>query len=154
MLMQIVAEAGVPPGVLNFLSGRGSVIGAHLVDHKDADLIAFTGSREVGLRIWESAGITRPGQRELKHIVCEMGGKNPIIIDSDADLDEAIMDSIYSAFGYQGQKCSALSRLIVLEENYERVLERLLSAAASLRVGNPEEPGITVGPVIDQAAHR
>jgi len=154
MLMQIFEEAGVPPGVLNFLSGRGSVIGAHLVDHKDVDLIAFTGSREVGLRIWESAGITRPGQRELKHVVCEMGGKNPVIIDSDADLDEAIADSIYSAFGYQGQKCSALSRLIVLEENYERVMERLLSATASLRVGNPEEPGMMVGPVIDEAAYK
>ena len=154
MLMQIFEEAGVPPGVLNFLSGRGSVIGAHLVDHKDVDLIAFTGSREVGLRIWESAGITRPGQRELKHVICEMGGKNPVIIDSDADLDEAIVDSIYSAFGYQGQKCSALSRLILLEENYDRVMERLLSAAGSLRVGNPEEPGMMVGPVIDGAAYK
>ena len=153
MLMEIFLEAGVPPGVLNFLPGHGSVIGAYLVDHKDVDLIAFTGSREVGLRIWESAGQTRPGQRELKRVVCEMGGKNAVIIDSDADLDEAIVDSIYSAFGYQGQKCSALSRLIVLEDNYERVMERLLSAAASLRVGNPEEPGITVGPVIDKTAY-
>jgi RHH-type proline utilization regulon transcriptional repressor/proline dehydrogenase/delta 1-pyrroline-5-carboxylate dehydrogenase len=153
MLMQIFEEAGVPPGVLNFLSGHGSVIGAHLVDHKDVDLIAFTGSREVGLRIWESAGITRPGQRELKRVVCEMGGKNAVIIDSDADLDEAIVDSIYSAFGYQGQKCSALSRLILLEENYDRAMERLVSAAASLRVGNPEEPGMMVGPVIDEAAY-
>jgi len=154
MLMEIFEEAGVPPGVLNFLSGRGSVIGAHLVDHKDVDLIAFTGSREVGLRIWESAGKTREGQRELKHVICEMGGKNAMIVDSDADLDEAIVDSIYSAFGYQGQKCSALSRLIVLEENYDRVMERLLNAAASLRVGNPEAPGIMVGPVIDEAAYR
>ena len=153
-LMEIFEEAGVPPGVLNFLSGRGSIIGAHLVDHKDVDLIAFTGSREVGLRIWESAGITRPGQRGLKHVICEMGGKNPMIIDSDADLDEAIVDSIYSAFGYQGQKCSALSRLIVLEENYDRAMERLLSATASLRVGNPEEPSMVVGPVIDEAAYK
>jgi len=154
MLMEIFEEAGVPPGVLNFLNGRGSVIGAHLVDHKDVDLIAFTGSREVGLGIWESAGKTREGQRELKHVICEMGGKNAMIVDSDADLDEAIVDSIYSAFGYQGQKCSALSRLIVLEENYDRVMERLLNAAASLRVGNPEAPGIMVGPVIDEAAYR
>ena len=154
MLMQIFEEAGVPPGVLNFLSGHGSVIGAHLVDHKDVDLIAFTGSREVGLKIWESAGITRSGQRELKRVVCEMGGKNAMIVDSDADLDEAIGYSIYSAFGYQGQKCSALSRLILLEENYNRVMERLIPAAASLRVGNPEEPGIMVGPVIDEAAYR
>jgi RHH-type proline utilization regulon transcriptional repressor/proline dehydrogenase/delta 1-pyrroline-5-carboxylate dehydrogenase len=154
MLMEMFEEAGVPPGVLNFLPGKGSVIGAHLVDHKDVDLIAFTGSREVGLRIWESAGKTREGQRELKRVVCEMGGKNAVIVDSDADLDEAIVDSIYSAFGYQGQKCSALSRLIVLEENYDRVMERLLSAAGSLRVGNPEDPGITVGPVIDETSYK
>ncbi|MEP6604182.1 MAG: L-glutamate gamma-semialdehyde dehydrogenase [Spartobacteria bacterium] len=154
MLMEMFEEAGIPPGVLNFLTGKGSVIGAHLVDHKDVDLIAFTGSREVGLRIWESAGQTRPGQRELKRVINEMGGKNAVIIDSDADLDEAIVDTIYSAFGYQGQKCSACSRLIVLEENYGRVMERLLSAAASLRVGNPEQPGITVGPVIDETAYR
>ena len=154
MLMQVFEEAGVPPGVLNFLSGHGSVIGAHLVDHKDVDLIAFTGSREVGLKIWESAGITRPGQRELKRVICEMGGKNAMIVDTDADLDETIMYSIYSAFGFQGQKCSALSRLILLEENYDRVMERLIPAAASLRVGNPEQPGIMVGPVIDEAAYR
>jgi RHH-type proline utilization regulon transcriptional repressor/proline dehydrogenase/delta 1-pyrroline-5-carboxylate dehydrogenase len=154
MLMEIFEQAGVPDGVLNFLPGKGSVIGAHLVDHPDVDMIAFTGSREVGLRIWESAGKTRPGQRELKRVVCEMGGKNAIIVDSDADLDEAIVDSVYSAFGYQGQKCSALSRLIVLEENYSRVMDRLLSAAASLRIGNPEQPGITVGPVIDELAYR
>jgi RHH-type proline utilization regulon transcriptional repressor/proline dehydrogenase/delta 1-pyrroline-5-carboxylate dehydrogenase len=83
-----------------------------------------------------------------------MGGKNPVIVDSDADLDETIVDTIYSAFGYQGQKCSACSRLIVLAENYDRVMERLIAAAASLRVGNPEEPGITVGPVVDETAYR
>jgi RHH-type proline utilization regulon transcriptional repressor/proline dehydrogenase/delta 1-pyrroline-5-carboxylate dehydrogenase len=154
MVMQVFEEAGVPPGVLNFLSGHGSVIGAHLVDHKDVDLIAFTGSREVGLKIWESAGITRPGQRELKRVICEMGGKNAMIVDSDADVGEAVGYSIYSAFGFQGQKCSALSRLILLEENYDRVMERLIPAATSLRVGNPEEPGIMVGPVIDEAAYR
>jgi RHH-type proline utilization regulon transcriptional repressor/proline dehydrogenase/delta 1-pyrroline-5-carboxylate dehydrogenase len=154
MLMEIYEEAGVPPGVLNFLNGKGSVIGAHMVDHKDVDLIAFTGSREVGLWIWETAGKTREGQRELKRVICEMGGKNAMIVDSDADLDEAIVDSIYSAFGFQGQKCSALSRLIVLEENHDRVMERLFGAAASVRVGNPEEPGIVVGPVIDEAAYR
>ncbi len=154
LLMEIFEEAGVPPGVLNYLPGHGSVIGQHLVDHPEVVMIAFTGSREVGLRIWESAGKTLPGQRELKRVVCEMGGKNGIIVDSDADLDETIVDSIYSAFGYQGQKCSALSRLIVLEENYDRVMARLLAAAASLRVGNPENPGITVGPVIDERAYK
>jgi RHH-type proline utilization regulon transcriptional repressor/proline dehydrogenase/delta 1-pyrroline-5-carboxylate dehydrogenase len=154
MLMEIFEEAGVPPGVLNYLPGKGSVMGAHLVDHKDVDLIAFTGSREVGLRIWESAGKTREGQRELKRVICEMGGKNAVIIDGDADLDEAIVDTIYSAFGYQGQKCSACSRLIILEEIYPRAMERLVNAAASLRVGNPEEPGITIGPVIDGTAYK
>jgi RHH-type transcriptional regulator, proline utilization regulon repressor / proline dehydrogenase / delta 1-pyrroline-5-carboxylate dehydrogenase len=154
MVMEMYEEAGIPPGVLNFLPGKGRIIGQHLVDHKDVHMIAFTGSREVGLRIWESAGQTRPGQRELKRVVCEMGGKNAVIIDSDADLDEAIVDSIYSAFGYQGQKCSALSRLIVLDENYDRVIKRLVEAAASLRVGNPEEPGVVVGPVIDETAYK
>ena len=154
LLMEVFEEAGVPAGVLNCLHGRGSVIGAYLVDHPDVEMIAFTGSREVGLRIWESAGKTRLAQRELKRVVCEMGGKNPVIVDSDADLDETIVDTIYSAFGYQGQKCSACSRLIVLEDNYERVIQRLLAAAASLRVGNPEAPGIMVGPVIDQTAYR
>src|SRR4029079_16438909 len=117
-------------------------------------MIAFTGSREVGLRIWETAGKTRPGQLELKRVVSEMGGKNAVIIDADADLDEAIVDSTYSAFGFQGQKCSALSRLIVLEENYNRVIEGLVGAAASVRVGNPEEPSVVVGPVFDEAAYR
>src|SRR5256884_412584 len=154
MLMQVFEEAGVPPGVLNFLPGHGSVVGAHLVDREDVDLVAFPGSREVGLKIWESAGITRPGQRELKRVICEMGGKNAMIVDADADLDETIMYSIYSAFGFQGQKCSALSRLILLEENYDRVMERLIPAAASLRIGNPEQPGIMVGPVIDEPAYR
>ena len=154
LVMEMFEEAGVPKGVLNLLNGDGAVIGEHLVNHKDVDLIAFTGSREVGLHIWEAAGKTRPGQRELKRVICEMGGKNAVIVDSDADLDETIVDSIYSAFGYQGQKCSALSRLIVLEENYDRVMERLLAAAASLRVGNPEQPGITVGPVIDETAYK
>ena len=154
MLMEMFEEAGVPAGVLNFLPGKGRVIGQYLVDHKDVHMIAFTGSREVGLRIWKSAGETREGQLELKRVVCEMGGKNAVIVDSDADLDEAIVDSIYSAFGYQGQKCSALSRLIVLEGNYDRVVKRLVEAAASLRVGNPETPGMMVGPVIDETAYR
>ena len=151
---EALVEAGMPEGVVNFCPGSGTEFGTRVVEHPKTRFIAFTGSREVGLRIWESAGKTRPGQRELKRVVCEMGGKNAIIVDSDADLDETIVDTIYSGFGYQGQKCSACSRLIVLEENYERVMQRLLAAAASLRVGNPEDPGITVGPVIDETAYR
>ncbi|MEO5719957.1 MAG: proline dehydrogenase family protein, partial [Chthoniobacterales bacterium] len=130
LLMEMFEKAGLPNGVLNFLPGHGSVIGAHLVDHKDVNVIAFTGSREVGLKIWEACGQIRPGQRELKKMICEMGGKNGVIVDSDADLDETIVDTVYSAFGYQGQKCSACSRLIVMEENYDRVVERLIAATA------------------------
>jgi RHH-type proline utilization regulon transcriptional repressor/proline dehydrogenase/delta 1-pyrroline-5-carboxylate dehydrogenase len=139
--------------VVNFLSGSGAELGAYLVDHPEINLIAFTGSRQVGLGIFEAAGKVKPGQKQLKHAVCEMGGKNAIIIDSDADVDEAIPAIVYSAFGYQGQKCSALSRLIVLEENYERVLERLIEATSDLQIGTPEQPGCIVGPVIDQIAY-
>ena len=147
-------EAGFPPGVLNFLPGLGEDVGDHLVRHPRVDVIAFTGSKEVGLRIWEAAGRTMPGQASLKKVVCEMGGKNALIIDSDADPDEAVLGSLYAAFGFQGQKCSALSRMIVLGENYERFLARLVEAAANLTVGDPVNPGVYVGPVIDAEAQK
>jgi RHH-type transcriptional regulator, proline utilization regulon repressor / proline dehydrogenase / delta 1-pyrroline-5-carboxylate dehydrogenase len=143
----------MPAGVVNFLPGPGEVLGAYLVEHPEVSLIAFTGSRRVGLGIYEAAGRVKPGQKQLKHAVCEMGGKNAIIIDNDADVDEAVPAIVYSAFGYQGQKCSALSRLIVLQDNYDRVLERLIEASRDLRVGPPEEPGTVLGPVIDKAAY-
>jgi RHH-type proline utilization regulon transcriptional repressor/proline dehydrogenase/delta 1-pyrroline-5-carboxylate dehydrogenase len=152
-LMDILQRAGLPPGVVNLLPGSGEVLGAYLVKHPDVSLIAFTGSRKVGLEIFEAAGRVKPGQKQLKHAVCEMGGKNSIIIDNDADIDEAVPAILYSAFGYQGQKCSALSRLIVLVDNYDRVLERLIEACRDLKVGPPEEPGTMVGPVIDKAAY-
>lgn len=148
-LMEILLAVGVPPGVVHFLPGFGEDVGAHLVRHPGIDFVAFTGSRAVGLKIWEMAGRTVPGQRTLKKVVCEMGGKNALIIDNDADLDEAIPAILYSAFGFSGQKCSALSRLIVLEDIYDRLMERLLGAAASLPVGDPALPGTVVGPVID-----
>jgi RHH-type proline utilization regulon transcriptional repressor/proline dehydrogenase/delta 1-pyrroline-5-carboxylate dehydrogenase len=153
-LMDLFIEAGLPPGVVNLLTGPGGKIGAHLVGHPQIDFIAFTGSKEVGLKIWETAGQTMPGQANLKKVICEMGGKNCIIVDSDADLDEAVLGCISSAFGYQGQKCSALSRLIVLEDNYEKFLERLIAAAASLRVGPAEMPGTMIGPVINRDAQQ
>ena len=151
--MDILRRAGVPEGVVNFLPGPGEDVGAYLVNHPQVDLIAFTGSREVGLKIYEAAGRTQPGQKQLKHVVCEMGGKNAMIVDADADLDEAVPAILYSAFGYQGQKCSALSRLIVLKDNYERLMERLIAAAKSLEVGMPEEPGTVIGPVIDKPTY-
>jgi RHH-type proline utilization regulon transcriptional repressor/proline dehydrogenase/delta 1-pyrroline-5-carboxylate dehydrogenase len=127
-------------------------VGAHLVSHPQVDFIAFTGSREVGLKIWEAAGRTAPAQANLKKVICEMGGKNALIVDSDADLDEAVLGAVQSAFGYQGQKCSALSRLIVLADNYDKFMERLIAATASLRIGPAEVPGNVIGPVIDRTA--
>jgi len=153
-LMQLFIEAGLPAGVVNLLTGPGGRIGAHLVAHPQVDFVAFTGSREVGLRIWETASRTAPGQANLKKVVCEMGGKNCVIVDSDADLDEAVVGCIVSAFGYQGQKCSALSRLVVLADSYERFLERLIAAASSMRVGPAEVPGNIVGPVINREAQQ
>jgi RHH-type transcriptional regulator, proline utilization regulon repressor / proline dehydrogenase / delta 1-pyrroline-5-carboxylate dehydrogenase len=153
-LMELLIEAGLPAGVVNLLTGPGSQIGAHLAAHPRIDFIAFTGSREVGLQIWEAAGHTVAGQANLKKVVCEMGGKNCIIVDSDADLDEAVAGCLASAFGYQGQKCSALSRLVVLAGNYDRFLERLLAAAGSLRVGPAEVPGNIIGPVINREAQQ
>jgi RHH-type proline utilization regulon transcriptional repressor/proline dehydrogenase/delta 1-pyrroline-5-carboxylate dehydrogenase len=148
-LMDILAEAGVPAGVVNFVPGLGEDVGARLVAHPGVDFVAFTGSRPVGCLIWETAGRTPPGQANLKKVVCEMGGKNALIIDNDADLDEAIPAALYSAFGYSGQKCSALSRLIVLDGVHDRFVERFVAACASIPVGDPAEPGILVGPVID-----
>jgi RHH-type proline utilization regulon transcriptional repressor/proline dehydrogenase/delta 1-pyrroline-5-carboxylate dehydrogenase len=149
-LMDILTEAGVPAGVLNFVPGMGEDVGARLVSHPGTDFIAFTGSRPVGCKIWETAGKTVPGQANLKKVVCEMGGKNALIIDNDADLDEAIPAALYSAFGFSGQKCSALSRLVVLEGVYDRFVERFVAACTTLPVGDPARPGTVVGPVIDQ----
>ncbi|MDB6114950.1 MAG: rocA1 [Lacunisphaera sp.] len=154
VLMEILTEAGIPAGVLNFLPGFGEDVGAHLVGHKQIDFIAFTGSRAVGCKIWETAGKTQPGQQNLKKVVCEMGGKNALVIDNDADLDEAIPAALYSAFGFSGQKCSALSRLIVLEGVYDHFVERFISACDSYPVGDPAQPGTIIGPVIDADAQK
>jgi len=117
-------------------------------------LIAFTGSREVGLEILKEAYSHRPGQAHVKRVICEMGGKNAIIVDADADLDEAVAHIIDSAFNYQGQKCSAASRLILLEQVHDRLLLRLIEAVKSLRIGPPEDPSNSLGPLIDAAAKK
>jgi RHH-type proline utilization regulon transcriptional repressor/proline dehydrogenase/delta 1-pyrroline-5-carboxylate dehydrogenase len=153
-LMEILIEAGVPAGALHYLPCAGADAGAHLVAHPKIDFIAFTGSRATGCGIWEEAGLTRPGQLNLKKVVCEMGGKNAVVIDNDADLDEAIPAVLYSAFGYAGQKCSALSRLIVLEEVHDRFVARFLSACPAFTVGDPARPGTLVNPVIDADAQK
>ncbi len=153
-LMEVFQEVGLPPGVLNYLPGKGSVVGAALVEHPEVATIAFTGSRAVGLGInARAAQVSTSGPGSVKHVIAEMGGKNGIIVDRDADLDEAVLGVVASAFGYQGQKCSACSRAIVLAGVYDAFLSRLVEASRSLAVGPAEEPGTIVGPLIDQAAY-
>ncbi|NLI81918.1 MAG: bifunctional proline dehydrogenase/L-glutamate gamma-semialdehyde dehydrogenase [Deltaproteobacteria bacterium] len=154
MVYEIFGDAGLPPGVLNFLPGSGAEIGDHLVSHPDVAIIAFTGSREVGLHILELAARTDRRSWCVKQVIAEMGGKNAVIVDADADLDEAVQHILQSAFGYQGQKCSACSRLIVLEENYEKLLARLKAGAESLNLGPVEDPANFMGAVIEPAAQR
>jgi RHH-type proline utilization regulon transcriptional repressor/proline dehydrogenase/delta 1-pyrroline-5-carboxylate dehydrogenase len=153
-LAELFREAGLPPGVFNYLPGRGSEIGDLLVENPDVSLIAFTGSREVGLRIIEHAAVVHPGQEQVKRVVCEMGGKNAIIVDDDADLDEAVPHIIQSAFGFQGQKCSACSRVIVLDAIYDAFVGRLVAMARATRVGPAEDPGCFMGAVAEEAAVR
>ncbi|MFO7728978.1 MAG: proline dehydrogenase family protein, partial [Desulfonatronovibrio sp.] len=151
-LCQIYREAGIPAGVFNYVPGKGKDIGDYIVEHPDISMIAFTGSVEVGLRIIEKAAKVQPGQDFVKSVVAEMGGKNAAIVDDDADLDEAVLDIVYSAFGYQGQKCSACSRVIVLEPIYEKFIHRLLEASKSIQIGPAEDPANYMGPVIDAGA--
>jgi RHH-type proline utilization regulon transcriptional repressor/proline dehydrogenase/delta 1-pyrroline-5-carboxylate dehydrogenase len=150
-LMDIFEAAGLPPGVVNYLPGRGEVAGDRLVRHQDVSLIVFTGSQDVGTRIYATAAAT-PGARMLKRVVAEMGGKNAIIVDDDADLDEAVQGIVASAFGYAGQKCSACSRVIGVGRVYRRLVERLADAARTLPMGPAAAPGTVVGPLIDEAS--
>lgn len=151
-LCRIYREAGIPDGVFNYVPGRSSVMGDYLVEHPAISLIAFTGSMEVGLHIIEKAARVHPGQSQVKRVIAEMGGKNAIIIDDDADLDEAVREVLYSAFGFQGQKCSACSRVIVVESIYARFVERLVEGARALAIGPAEDPAYFMGPVVDERA--
>jgi RHH-type proline utilization regulon transcriptional repressor/proline dehydrogenase/delta 1-pyrroline-5-carboxylate dehydrogenase len=151
-LMAVMHEAGLPPGVVNYVPGRGDVAGDRLVRHPDVAIVAFTGSLEVGTQIYATAARHAAGARRLKRVVAEMGGKNAIVVDADADLDEAVQGILQSAFGYAGQKCSACSRVIVVGGVYERLVRRLGEAARTLPMGRAEEPGTVVGPLIDAAA--
>lgn len=153
LLMDIFAGVGLPPGVLNYLPGKGEIAGAALVAHPDVAIIAFTGSRSVGLAINATAAeVSRRGTSQVKRVIAEMGGKNAIIVAADADLDEAVAGVVRSAFGYQGQKCSACSRVVVVADVYDAFLARLVEATRSLTVGPAEEPSTVVGPVIDDEA--
>ena len=151
-LAEILVEAGIPKGVFQYVPGKGSEVGAYLVKHPSVHLIAFTGSREVGCRIYADAAVVQPGQKHLKRVIAEMGGKNAIIVDDSADLDQAVGGVVKSAFGYSGQKCSACSRVIVLDSVYDNFVERLVEATRSINVGSADDPSTTVGPVIDATA--
>jgi RHH-type transcriptional regulator, proline utilization regulon repressor / proline dehydrogenase / delta 1-pyrroline-5-carboxylate dehydrogenase len=151
-LVEILLEAGAPPGALAFLPGVGEEVGAYVVDHPDVAFIAFTGSRPVGLTLVERAARQRSGQRHVKRVVAEMGGKNAIVVDSDADLDQAVPGIVTSAFAYAGQKCSAAARVIALAPILDELVERVVGAAAVVPVGHARELRTVVGPLIDEDA--
>jgi len=148
----ILLEAGFPPEVCQLLPALGEAIGRHLVEHTGVQLIAFTGSRAVGLDILARAHQMQAGQLHVKRVICEMGGKNAIIVDSDADLDLAVPEILASAFGYQGQKCSACSRVIAVGGIHDKLAARLADALACLDMGPPENPAHSIGPLINAQA--
>ena len=152
LLVDMLHEAGAPRRVLHFIPGRGETVGAALVRDPRTALVAFTGSRGVGLDIVQACGTTAESQRWVKRVVCEMGGKNAIIVDASADLDEAVLGVRHSAFAFQGQKCSACSRAIVLDSAYDAFVERLIPSVRTLVIGDPLHPGTDIGPLIDDEA--
>jgi 1-pyrroline-5-carboxylate dehydrogenase len=148
----ILYEAGVPRNVVSFFTGPGSTAGEALVTHQKTRFIAFTGSKEAGLRINEQASRTQAGQRWIKRTILEMGGKDAIVVDEEADRDAAVEGVTASSFGYQGQKCSACSRAIVAERIYDQFLEKLVARVKNIRVGPAEDPANFMGPVINHTA--
>ncbi|GAA3409238.1 L-glutamate gamma-semialdehyde dehydrogenase [Paenibacillus hodogayensis] len=152
--VELLEEAGLPDGVVAYLPGSGGEVGDYLVDHRLTRFVSFTGSREIGLRINERAARTATGQRWIKRVIAEMGGKDAIVVDEGGDPALAAEAIVASAFGYAGQKCSACSRAIVHESVYEDVLERVVARAGRLITGNPADAATDVGPVIDEKAHR
>ncbi len=152
--VEALLEAGFPERCFSFLTGSGATVGDVLVQHPKTRFISFTGSRDVGLRINELAARPQPGQIWIKRVVAEMGGKDAIIVDEEADLDQAVAGVLVSAYGYQGQKCSACSRAIVGEKVYDPFLARLKEKTAALAVGPADDPGNYLGPVINEAAKR
>ncbi|MBV8245015.1 MAG: L-glutamate gamma-semialdehyde dehydrogenase [Candidatus Eremiobacteraeota bacterium] len=150
--LELLEEAGLPKGVVNFLPGSGGTIGDPIVAHALTRFVSFTGSKEVGLHINELAAKTQPGQKWIKRVVAEMGGKDSIVVAADARLDEAVEAVATAAFGFQGQKCSACSRAIVDERVYDEFLERLKTRVAKITVGDPADRANFMGPVINEAA--
>ena len=149
---KLMEEVGLPAGVFNYVSGGGGTVGDTLVRHPRTRFISFTGSREVGVGINRLAAEVQPGQIWLKRLVAEMGGKDAIVVDDEADLDAAVEGVAASAFGFQGQKCSACSRAIVSEKLYAPFLEKLKARVEQITVGEPERYGMVMGPVVNAAA--
>jgi 1-pyrroline-5-carboxylate dehydrogenase len=154
MFVEACEEAGTPPAVLNFITGGGRTAGNALVEHPKTRLVAFTGSREVGVEISEKAGRVVPGQIWIKRAVLEMGGKDFILVDETADIEEASNGVVAAAFGFQGQKCSACSRLIVHEKVHDALLQKVVAKTKALSVGDVRDPKNTVGAVINAAAQK
>jgi len=152
--VEVLIEAGLPDGVVNFVPGSGSVIGDYLVDHPKTRFISFTGSKEVGCRIFERAAKVHKGQKWLKRVVAEMGGKDSMVIDSDVNVKEAAAYIVQSAFGYSGQKCSACSRAIIHQDVYDEVLSEIVELTKQLKVGPAHEEGLGLGPVVDESAYK
>lgn len=150
--VELLEETGLPAGVVNFLPGSGGEIGDYLVDHPMTRFISFTGSREVGVRIYERAAKLQPGQKWLKRVIAEMGGKDAILVDESADLDLAAEAIVTSAFGFSGQKCSACSRAIIHEKVYEDVLYKVVERTKALKMMDPTQAAAHLGPVIDEGA--
>ncbi|PWT88084.1 MAG: 1-pyrroline-5-carboxylate dehydrogenase, partial [Blastocatellia bacterium] len=149
---EILEEAGLPPGVVNFMTGSGAEVGDVIVDHPKTRYVAFTGSKEVGLRINERAAKVSDGQVWIKRVVAEMGGKDAIIVADDANLDEAATGVVQSAFGYQGQKCSACSRAIVDAKVYDEIIEKIVARTANIKLGDPTDSSATMSAVINDKA--
>jgi 1-pyrroline-5-carboxylate dehydrogenase len=149
-IFQMMQEAGVPDGVVNFLPGSGGEVGDTLVEHPEIRYVAFTGSKDVGVRIYENAAKVQPGQRWLKRVVAEMGGKDAIIVDSEADLEAAAQGIVSSAFGFSGQKCSACSRAIIHKDVYDEVEKRVVEITKeTVKLGKATEGNFTLGAVVD-----
>lgn len=152
--VRLLLEAGLPPKAIQLLTGPGAVIGDALVENPRTRFISFTGSKMVGLHVNELAAKPQPGQIWIKRVVAEMGGKDAIVVDAEADLEEAVRGILTSAFGYSGQKCSACSRAIIVAPVYDEVVAMLQEGAKKLRMGTAETPGIHVGPVINERARK
>ncbi len=152
--MELLEYVGLPPGVVNYLPGDGEVVGEALTAHPQVRFVAFTGSREVGVHIYARAAVVQPGQKFLRRCILEMGGKDAIVVDENTPLDLVAAEVVASAFGFQGQKCSACSRLIAHTDIYDELLQKVIELGRKIKIGDPAQYGVYMGGVIDAAAHK